>query len=103
MEPAPKVAKRKSIGRNPQDKLRLEATYSLGDAIPETDAVKGNIDMSGPIVRRYGFPNFDEIFGKKELEHGVDEPESSPTEGNKSPSQNEKEAPAPEEKDKPKG
>ena len=32
--------------------------------------------MSGPIIRRYGFPNFDEIFGKKELEHGVDEPET---------------------------
>jgi hypothetical protein len=32
--------------------------------------------MSGPIVRRYGFPNFDQIFGKKELEHGVDEPEA---------------------------
>jgi hypothetical protein len=32
--------------------------------------------MSGPIVRRYGFPNFDKIFGKKELEHGVDDPES---------------------------
>jgi hypothetical protein len=30
--------------------------------------------MSGPIVRRYGFPNFDKIFGKKELEHGADEP-----------------------------
>ena len=30
--------------------------------------------MSGPIIRKYGFPNFDEIFGKKELEHGVDEP-----------------------------
>jgi hypothetical protein len=28
--------------------------------------------MSGPIVRKYGFPNFDQIFGKKELEHGVD-------------------------------
>jgi hypothetical protein len=32
--------------------------------------------MSGPIVRKYGFPNFDQIFGKKELEHGVDEPEA---------------------------
>jgi hypothetical protein len=32
--------------------------------------------MSGPIVRKYGFPNFDNIFGKKELEHGVDEPEA---------------------------
>lgn len=28
--------------------------------------------MSGPIVRKYGFPNFDEIFGKRELEHGVE-------------------------------
>jgi hypothetical protein len=32
--------------------------------------------MSGPIVRRYGFPNFEQIFGKKELQHGVDEPEA---------------------------
>lgn len=35
--------------------------------------------MSGPIVRKYGFPNFDEIFGKKELQHGVDEPEAGET------------------------
>ncbi len=28
--------------------------------------------MSGPIIRKYGFPNFDQIFGKKDLEHGVD-------------------------------
>ena len=33
--------------------------------------------MSGPIVRKYGFPNFDQIFGKKEIEHGIDEPEPS--------------------------
>jgi hypothetical protein len=31
--------------------------------------------MSGPIVRRYGFPNFEKIFGERPLEHGVDEPE----------------------------
>ena len=30
--------------------------------------------MSGPIIRKYGFPNFDKIFGKKELQHGVDAP-----------------------------
>jgi hypothetical protein len=30
-------------------------------------------EMSGPIVRRYGFPNFEKIFGKRPLEHGVDE------------------------------
>lgn len=29
--------------------------------------------MSGPIVRKYGFPNHEAIFGKKEIEHGVDE------------------------------
>ena len=29
--------------------------------------------MSGPIIRKYGFPNFDQIFGKRELEHGVEE------------------------------
>lgn len=29
--------------------------------------------MSGPIVRKYGFPNFDDIFGKRELEHGVED------------------------------
>jgi hypothetical protein len=31
--------------------------------------------MSGPIVRKYGFPNFDSIFGKRELEHGAEGPE----------------------------
>jgi hypothetical protein len=38
--------------------------------------------MSGPIVRRYGFPNFEKIFGKRPLEHGADELESAekPTE-----------------------
>ncbi len=51
--------------------------------------------MSGPIVRKYGFPNFDKIFGKKELEHGVEDlpkdeaekappaPEPRPAEGSK--------------------
>ncbi|MGZ5978620.1 MAG: hypothetical protein ACXWNX_14345 [Isosphaeraceae bacterium] len=34
-------------------------------------------EMSGPIVRRYGFPNFEKIFGKRPLEHGVDEPEEN--------------------------
>ena len=29
--------------------------------------------MSGPIVRKYGFPNFDKIFGERPLQHGVDE------------------------------
>ena len=33
--------------------------------------------MSGPIVRKYGFPNFEQIFGKREMEHGVDEDEAA--------------------------
>lgn len=27
----------------------------------------------GPIVRKYGFPNFAKIFGEKPLAHGVDD------------------------------
>jgi hypothetical protein len=29
--------------------------------------------MSGPIVRKYGFPNFEKIFGERPLEHGLDD------------------------------
>ena len=29
--------------------------------------------MSGPIIRKYGFPNFEDIFGKEEMKHGVEE------------------------------
>ena len=36
--------------------------------------------MSGPIIRKYGFPNFEKIFGERPLEHGVDdaEPKENP-------------------------
>jgi hypothetical protein len=34
--------------------------------------------MSGPIVRKYGFPNFEQIFGERPLQHGVDEPQGEP-------------------------
>ena len=39
--------------------------------------------MSGPIVRKYGFPNFEKIFGDRGLQHGVDDettPENAPPE-----------------------
>lgn len=36
--------------------------------------------MSGPIVRKYGFPNHESIFGKKEIEHGVDDGASASAE-----------------------
>jgi len=33
--------------------------------------------MSGPIIRKYGFPNFEQIFGERRLEHGVEDEEPS--------------------------
>ncbi len=42
--------------------------------------------MSGPIVRRYGFPNFEKIFGERELKHGV-EGEASPPPAPASPAE----------------
>jgi len=33
--------------------------------------------MSGPIVRKYGFPNFEKIFGERPLQHGLDDSERS--------------------------
>jgi hypothetical protein len=35
--------------------------------------------MSGPIVRRYGFPNFEKIFGERELKHGANSESATPT------------------------
>ncbi len=52
--------------------------------------------MSGPIVRRYGFPNFEKIFGERTIEHGVDEanpPDDRP--GGESTSQEPPPRPAP--------
>jgi hypothetical protein len=37
--------------------------------------------MSGPIVRKYGFPNFDKIFGERPLQHGAAESEATKDEG----------------------
>jgi hypothetical protein len=37
--------------------------------------------MSGPIVRKYGFANFEKIFGEKPLEHGIDRKSDSPDVG----------------------
>jgi hypothetical protein len=59
--------------------------------------------MSGPIVRKYGFPNHDKIFGARPLEHGVDEgdnPEAEP--GKASADKPKKKAPAKAKSAKPK-
>jgi hypothetical protein len=59
--------------------------------------------MSGPIVRKYGFPNFEKIFGERPIEHGVEEPESAearpdekgPAESKPQPASSTKEWPGP--------
>jgi hypothetical protein len=33
--------------------------------------------MSGPIVRKYGFPNHDKIFGERPIQHGLDDSEET--------------------------
>jgi hypothetical protein len=35
--------------------------------------------MSGPIVRKYGFANFEKIFGERELKHGVEPGAETPS------------------------
>jgi hypothetical protein len=35
--------------------------------------------MSGPIVRKYGFPNFEKIFGERELKHGTEGEAAKPS------------------------
>jgi hypothetical protein len=39
--------------------------------------------MSGPIVRKYGFPNFDKIFGERPSQHGVEDSDSGTDSGDK--------------------
>ena len=34
--------------------------------------------MSGPIVRKYGFPNFEKIFGARAPHHGIEDVEATP-------------------------
>jgi hypothetical protein len=33
--------------------------------------------MSGPIVRKYGFPNFEKIFGERPVQHGAEETDTT--------------------------
>jgi hypothetical protein len=57
--------------------------------------------MSGPIVRRYGFPNFEKIFGERPVEHGVDEPTSSGDRPDQSAEKDPKPSPPKHEGDEP--
>jgi len=61
--------------------------------------------MSGPIIRRYGFPNFEKIFGNRELQHGspVETPSPSDAASPVDPSKPAQvETPAKKEGDRPK-
>jgi hypothetical protein len=40
--------------------------------------------MSGPIIRKYGFANFEKIFGERELKHGAD-PDASKSDAASTP------------------
>jgi hypothetical protein len=42
--------------------------------------------MSGPIIRKYGFPNFEKIFGERAMQHGVEETEKPAESANPEPS-----------------
>jgi hypothetical protein len=37
--------------------------------------------MSGPIIRKYGFPNFEKIFGPRDPQHGIDDERTNPEAG----------------------
>jgi hypothetical protein len=59
-----------------------EDCLDIGPDAPEPEHEQNGIFreslvMSGPIVRRYGFPNFEKIFGERPVEHGVEESEST--------------------------
>lgn len=55
--------------------------------------------MSGPIVRSYGVPNWDDIFGKKESEKGRSKKKAAP--GAKAKAKVAEKAPAKSKKSKP--
>jgi hypothetical protein len=40
--------------------------------------------MSGPIIRKYGFPNFEKIFGPRAPQHGIDDERTTPEAGPRS-------------------
>jgi hypothetical protein len=51
---------------------KLCVHHKLGQRLDDESCGVTNT-MSGPIVRKYGFPNFDKIFGERPLEHGAEE------------------------------
>jgi hypothetical protein len=75
----PRIAKRELRGERLVESVesyrnayRLRRVRPAGGAKQYSDG-RSITTMSGPIVRKYGFPNFDKIFGERPLEHGVEE------------------------------
>ncbi|MDE2506992.1 MAG: hypothetical protein KGM43_07265 [Planctomycetota bacterium] len=56
--------------------------------------------MSGPIVRKYGFPNFEKIFGEREPQHGVEDEAVVPAVADEAPAAATKKAEVPTPKKK---
>lgn len=46
--------------------------------------------MSGPIIRKYGFPNHEQIFGSRPPEHGVEQPKKDEAKSEKAEEKAEK-------------
>jgi hypothetical protein len=57
--------------------------YNPGSLIVIPDLRNSGGAMSGPIVRKYGFPNHEQIFGSRPLEHGADDAAKTEAEGEK--------------------
>jgi hypothetical protein len=58
--------------------------------------------MSGPIIRKYGFPNHEQIFGKSPMKHGADAEVADDAEADAVKPAAEKAEKAPEKEKKPK-
>ncbi len=52
---------------------RWSFAYPLLTGSTQPQKTDGGNWMSGPIVRKYGFPNFEKIFGERELKHGAED------------------------------
>jgi hypothetical protein len=61
------------------------SSHPVGRAVRVAAPRWEEADVSGPIVRKYGFPNFEKIFGEKPILHGKDEQPEKPTERGKAP------------------
>jgi hypothetical protein len=60
------------LRRKPSEAAGRQVCYNPERLIVTPESQNPGGVMSGPIVRKYGFPNHEAIFGKRPLEHGVE-------------------------------